>query len=94
MPVRPLAELEATVREGGATIGVLTVPAAVAQGVCDRLVAAGVTSVLNFAPTVIRVQEHVDVRKVDLASELQILAFHAQRKAHGPRSHVRVGEVV
>ena len=96
MPVRPLDELEATVREGGATIGVLTVPAAVAQGVCDRLVAAGVTSVLNFAPTVIRVPEHVDVRKVDLASELQILAFHAQRKAHAPGApgHVRVGEVV
>jgi redox-sensing transcriptional repressor len=44
-------------------------------------VAAGVTSVLNFAPTVLVVPEGVDVRKVDLATELQILAFHEQRKA-------------
>ncbi|GAA3298580.1 hypothetical protein GCM10020295_34490 [Streptomyces cinereospinus] len=48
---------------------------------CDRLVAAGVTSILNFAPTVLSVPDGVDVRKVDLSIELQILAFHEQRKA-------------
>lgn len=79
--VRPLADLESVVRPGEPTIGVLAVPAEHAQVVCDRLVAAGVTSVLNFAPTVLRVPADVDVRKVDLASELQILAFHAQRRA-------------
>jgi redox-sensing transcriptional repressor len=59
-------------------------PAAAAQAVCDRVVAAGVTSVLNFAPVVLNVPEGVDVRKVDLSIELQILAFHEQRKAGGP----------
>ncbi len=39
------------------------------------------TSILNFAPTVLSVPEGVDVRKVDLSIELQILAFHEQRKA-------------
>ena len=48
---------------------------------CDRLVDAGVTSILNFAPVVLSVPEHVDVRKVDLAAELQILSFHETRKA-------------
>ena len=48
---------------------------------CDRFVAAGVTSILNFAPVVLNVPEHVDVRKVDLSIELQILAFHEQRKS-------------
>lgn len=48
---------------------------------CDRLVAAGITSILNFAPTVLSVPDGVDVRKVDLSIELQILAFHEQRKA-------------
>ena len=43
--------------------------------------AAGVTSVLNFAPLVLNVPEGVDVRKVDLSIELQILAFHAQRRS-------------
>jgi redox-sensing transcriptional repressor len=64
-------------------IGVIATPASSAQDVCDRLVAAGVTSVLNFAPSVLSVPEHVDVRKVDLSIELQILAYHEQRKANG-----------
>ena len=79
--VRDLAELEAVIAESAITIAVLAVPAAAAQEVCDRLVSAGVTSILNFAPVVLAVPEHVDVRKVDLAAELQILSFHETRKA-------------
>ena len=45
------------------------------------MVACGITSILNFAPTVISVPAGVDVRKVDLSIELQILAYHEQRKA-------------
>ena len=52
-----------------------------AQDVADRMVDAGVTSILNFAPTVLSVPDGVDVRKVDLSIELQILAYHEQRKA-------------
>ena len=63
------------------SIGVIATPAGSAQCSCDRLVAAGVTSILNFAPVVLNVPGEVDVRKVDLSIELQILAFHAQRKA-------------
>ncbi|WP_459645117.1 redox-sensing transcriptional repressor Rex [Kineococcus sp. NUM-3379] len=83
--VRPLAELERAVEADRPTIAVLAVPASVAQQVCDRLVGAGVTSVLNFAPVVLHVPEGVHVRKVDLASELQILAFHEQRRAASGR---------
>ncbi len=78
--VRPVEELEHVVREGEVHIGVLATPAESAQEVCDRLVAAGVTSVLNFAPCVLDVPEGVMVRKVDLSTELQILAFHEQRR--------------
>ena len=49
----------------------------------DRLVAAGVTSILNFAPAVISVPRGVSLRKVDLAVELQILSFYQQRRASG-----------
>ena len=80
MQVRGLEELETVVLEESVAIGVLAVPADAAQAVCDRLVAAGVTSILNFAPAVLAVPEGVDVRKVDLSIELQILAFHEQRK--------------
>jgi redox-sensing transcriptional repressor len=79
--VRDIAELETIVLENAITIAVLAVPATVAQDVSDKLVAAGVTSILNFAPVVLAVPDHVDLRKVDLAAELQILSFHETRKA-------------
>jgi redox-sensing transcriptional repressor len=79
--IQPFADLESVVVERGVSIGVIATPASAAQDVCDRLVAAGVTSILNFAPLVLSVPCDVGVRKVDLATELQILAFHEQRKS-------------
>jgi redox-sensing transcriptional repressor len=81
LTVRHVDELEAVVERHKVSIGVIATPAASAQGVCDRLVSAGVTSILNFAPMVLDVPDGVDVRKVDLSIELQILAFHAQRRS-------------
>jgi redox-sensing transcriptional repressor len=81
IPVQHTDELEKIIKDNGVSIGVIATPAGAAQQVCDRLVAAGVTSILNFAPTVLTVPDGVDVRKVDLSIELQILAFHEQRKA-------------
>src|SRR5712691_8174757 len=78
--VRHVTELESVIASNSVAIGVIATPAGAAQVVCDRLVAAGVTSILNFAPLVLNVPEGVDVRKVDLSIELQILAFHAQRR--------------
>jgi redox-sensing transcriptional repressor len=83
LTVRHVDELEAVVARHKVAIGVIATPAVSAQAVCDRLVCAGVTSVLNFAPLVLAVPEEVNVRKVELSVELQILAFHAQRKAAG-----------
>ena len=65
-------------------IGVIATPASAAQDVADVLVAAGVSSILNFAPTVISVPDDVSLRKVDLAVELQILSFYQQRRSGGP----------
>ena len=56
-PVRHVDDLEDIVAEHGGIIGVIATPAAVAQEVADRMVAAGITSVLNFAPAVIAVPE-------------------------------------
>lgn len=80
LPVRPFDDLETVVAEQGVAIGVIATPAFAAQDVADRMVEAGVTSILNFAPSVLTVPEGVDVRKVDLSIELQILAYHEQRK--------------
>jgi redox-sensing transcriptional repressor len=67
------------VAERGVTIGIVATPAGAAQRVADALVAAGVRSILNFAPIVVTVPDGVSVRKVDLATELQILSFYQRR---------------
>jgi redox-sensing transcriptional repressor len=82
--VRHADDLEQVIREHRVAIGVIATPAGAAQHVCDRLVAAGVTSILNFAPTLLQVPHGVDLRKVDLSIELQILAYHEQRKNGAP----------
>jgi redox-sensing transcriptional repressor len=82
--VEPADRLEAVVAREAATVAVLATPAAVAQQVTDRLVAAGIRSILTFAARVLRVPDGVDVRSVDLARELQILAFHQQTRTTPP----------
>lgn len=93
MIVGSVDDLEQIVTERRVAIGVIATPAASAQEVCDRFVAVGVGSVLNFAPCVLSVPEGVEVRKVDLATELQILAFHEQRKALAAREGAALLEV-
>ena len=77
--VRPMTDLPALVADDGLAIGVIATPSEGAQRACDDLVEAGVRSVLNFAPAVLAVPDGVVVRKVDLSTELQILAFHGQK---------------
>jgi redox-sensing transcriptional repressor len=81
-PVRRLEDLPAIVRSAKVSIGVIATPAGAAQDAADRLVAAGVTSILNFAPTVLNVRHGITVRKVDLAVELQILGYYEQRRSN------------
>jgi redox-sensing transcriptional repressor len=78
--VRHIDELPELVESLGIAIGIIATPAEVAQEVADRLVEAGVRSVLNFAPAVINVSDEASLRKVDLAVELQILSFYQQRR--------------
>lgn len=80
LTIRPVDDLEQVVVGEDIHIAVVATPAASAQAVYERLVAAGVTSVLNFAPVVLETPDSVMVRKVDLSTELQILAFHEQRR--------------
>jgi redox-sensing transcriptional repressor len=81
--VRHLDDLPDIVGALSNVIGIIATPAAGAQEVADRLVAAGVTSILNFAPAVLTVPRGVSLRKVDLAVELQILSFYQQRRSGG-----------
>jgi redox-sensing transcriptional repressor len=60
-------------------LAILAVPADQATDVASRLVAAGISGVLNFAPTTLRLPAAVAVVNVDLASELQLLAFRVRQ---------------
>lgn len=84
LPVRSLDDLAGIAASQTIAIGIIATPAAAAQDVADRLVAAGVRSILNFAPAVIAVPQGVSLRKVDLSIELQILAFYQQRGSFEP----------
>lgn len=79
--IRPVEDLPDIVHEHTVAIGVISTPGPAAQSVADVMVAAGIRSILNFAPVVLSVPEGVSVRKVDLAIELQILTYYEQRKA-------------
>src|SRR5262249_30980585 len=81
--VHHLDDLPQIATQGRAAIGVIATPASAAQEVADRLVAAGVSAILNFAPAVINVPEGVSLRKVDLSIELQILSFYQQQRGGG-----------
>ena len=81
LPVSHVDDIPAVCAERQISIGVIATPPTAAQSVCDRLVAGGVQCILNFAPVVLQVPAHIEVRKVDLAVELQILSFHVARRA-------------
>ena len=80
LKVESLDDLPRIVKEREIAIGIVATPAVAAQEVADDLVDAGITSILNFAPAVVTVPAGVSLRKVDLATELQILSFYQQRR--------------
>lgn len=80
--IKDVASLATFTRQNNIQIAVITTPAAAAQSVCDTLVNAGIYSIMTFAPVTLNVPSGVDVRHIDLASELQILTFHEQTKAN------------
>lgn len=84
--VRHADELPQIAQSKGVSIGVVATQAAHAQEAADALVKAGIGSILNFAPTVLSVPRGVNVRKVDLALELQILSYYEQCRATGAPS--------
>ncbi|MGL4304530.1 MAG: redox-sensing transcriptional repressor Rex [Mycobacteriaceae bacterium] len=80
LPVRDIDDLFLACATLDVSIGVIATPAAVAQEVCDLLVRAGVGCILNFASTALEVPVQVEMRRVDLALEMQVLSFHSARK--------------
>lgn len=88
--VEHLDNLERAVKELSARTAIITTPVDAAQDATDRVIEAGITSVLNFAPTVVVVPEGVALRQVDLALELQILSYYQPRSESGRDKSLRL----
>ena len=89
--VSHIDDLDRLVVETGYVVGIVATPAGAAQDVVDRLVAAGVRSILNFAPALVEAEAGVEVRKVDLATELQILRYYERHRSPAGRRRRAVG---
>ncbi|SMB92131.1 redox-sensing transcriptional repressor [Desulfonispora thiosulfatigenes DSM 11270] len=76
IPVYSIADMEKIIRELDVKIAIIAVPAEHAQGVADHLANCNVMAILNFAQHVISVPEHIELRNVDLAVNLEILTFN------------------
>lgn len=77
--VRPVSALPAELERDHVEIAVIAVPAAAAQEVCDLVVKAGVRGVMNFAPLQLHAPDHVALKTVNMALELEGLSFSLTR---------------
>ncbi len=77
--IRHIDELESVLAGEAVEIAILTVPAAPAPALADRVVRAGVGAILNFAPARLELPPHVVVNEVNLAMELELLSFALTR---------------
>ncbi|MFN2320031.1 MAG: redox-sensing transcriptional repressor Rex [Dermatophilaceae bacterium] len=80
LTIEAMADLPRIARERGVAIALIATPSRSAQAAADAVIAAGIPSILNFAPVSLDVPPEVQVRKVDLATEVQILAFHQRQR--------------
>lgn len=77
--IHPIEDAPRIIREREVAIGVITTPTEAAQSAADVFVDAGVRAILSFAVGTLQVPDGVQMRRVDLASELQILSFYQLR---------------
>lgn len=81
----PVSAIGEVVPAEGISVGIITVPAPYAQETADRLVQAGVSGLLNFAPAPIKAPDQVYVEHMDIAIRLETVAYFALRGRHSPR---------
>ena len=77
-PVYPVEQLDSFCRVNKVLMGIITVPAAYAQEVCDKLIACGIKAIWNFAPVHLEVPENILVQNENMATSLAVLSMHLQ----------------
>lgn len=78
--IEDIACLQEVNAQIGAKIAIIAVPASEAQTVANQLVNAGITGILNFAPTILKVPPNVFVRNVSFLQELAVLSYHVSEE--------------
>jgi redox-sensing transcriptional repressor len=79
LKIRPVGEMPAVIKEQQVKVAMVSVPAEFAQQVVNDLVGIGITAILNFAPTKLKVPEGVHVHNADLTNELQSLIYYVMQ---------------
>jgi redox-sensing transcriptional repressor len=74
--VKEVDDITDTVAELGIKIGIIAVPPSSVQAIADKLIAGGVTAILNYAPIVIKAPPHVMVREVDPIGAMQSMTYY------------------
>ena len=77
-PIYPMEQLESFCKSNKVLMGIITVPAAHAQEVCDRLIRCGIKAIWNFAPTHLEVPANILVQNENMATSLAVLSMHLQ----------------
>lgn len=75
-PILPMEQLEGFCKANKIRMGIITVPAAHAQNVCNQLIACGIKAIWNFAPTHLDVPPHILVQNENMATSLAVLSMH------------------
>ena len=91
LTIFPPEHLAAAIAATGTELGLLTVPAEIAQGVADSLVKAGIRGILNFAPTVLRLPPEVSLVSVDLTVQWSSLRSWSRAAANDTACQPRAG---
>ena len=76
LTVRPVSELRSYLEKRPVDIAIVAVPAVAAGPIISELVAGGVRSILNYAPTAVQVPNHVQIKNLDPVLALQSMTFH------------------
>ena len=76
IPIMPMRDLPKETKARNLQIAIVAVPAESAQAVTEKLIAAGIKAILNFAPGRIRAVKDVRLKNVDLSIELESLSFY------------------
>ena len=77
-PLLPMDELKDYCHDNKILMGIITVPAASAQQVCDRMIDSGIKAIWNFAPVHLDVPDHILVQNENMATSLAVLSMHLQ----------------